>query len=63
VKPIARTTEHVRAAECGMTRDQWVAARHAAANARSRGKRSPETTQTDLKDWGPVPGQLELFAE
>jgi hypothetical protein len=54
--------ERQKAVECGMDVQDWRRNRNLAKDSKSRGKRAPGT-KCDFKDWGPVDGQLELFAE
>jgi hypothetical protein len=45
---------------CGMTVEQWQAAKEQAEDARSRGRR-PAGSSANFEQWGPVAGQLGLF--
>jgi hypothetical protein len=50
------------AGKVGMDEPQWSAVRGQAEADRGRGRR-PAGTAANLGEWGPVDGQIDLFAE
>lgn len=57
-----RETGHEMAKKCGMTVEQWQAARDQVQASRGRG-RAPagQAADTKLANWGEVDGQESLF--
>ena len=53
-------TQHKKAAQCGMTHKQWVAARESAKTNKMRGRKAAGEG-VDFST--PVEGQLDMFAE